>query len=65
MRLAGDTGVKDRLLNGWDTGGRAYKVHLDGFNQLPYLTGQQDKSARNSFFYFNDDGQLVAVRYEN
>ena len=41
------------------------KVHLDGFNQLPCLTGQQDKSARNSFFYFNDDGQLVAVRYEN
>jgi arylsulfatase len=66
LAAAGDTGVKERLLTGWDTGGgRTYKVHLDGYNQLPYLTGQQDKSARKEFFYFNDDGQLVAVRYEN
>ncbi len=65
LAAAGDTGVKDRLLKGWDTGGRTYKVHLDGYNQLPYLTGQEDKSARKEFFYFNDDGQLVAVRHEN
>ena len=65
LAAAGDTTVKDRLLKGWDAGGRTYKVHLDGYNQLPYLTGEQPKSARNSFFYFNDDGQLVAVRYEN
>jgi arylsulfatase len=65
LAAAGDTGVKERLLQGWETGGRTYKVHLDGYNQLPYLTGQQDKSARKEFFYFNDDGQLVALRYEN
>jgi arylsulfatase A-like enzyme len=65
LAAAGDADVKDRLLQGWDTGGRTFKVHLDGFNQLPYLTGQVDKSARKGFFYFNDDGQLVAVRYEN
>ena len=66
LAAVGDTGVKDRLLKGWDAGGgRTFKVHLDGYNQLPYLTGQQDKSARKEFFYFNDDGQLVAVRYEN
>jgi arylsulfatase A-like enzyme len=65
LAAAGDADVKDRLLQGWDTGGRTFKVHLDGFNQLPYLTGQEDKSARKEFFYFNDDGQLVAVRYEN
>jgi arylsulfatase A-like enzyme len=65
LAAAGDTGVKERLLSGWQTGGTTYKVHLDGFNQLPYLTGQQDKSARKEFFYFNDDGQLVAMRYEN
>ena len=40
-------------------------MHLDGFNQLPFLTGQQPASARKDFFYFNDDGQLVGVRYEN
>jgi arylsulfatase len=65
LAVAGDTGLKDRLLKGWDAGGRTYKVHLDGYNQLPYLTGQQDKSARKEFFYFNDDGQLVALRHEN
>jgi len=65
LAAAGDTAVKDRLLQGWQTGGRTYKVHLDGYNQLPYLTGQQDKSARREFFYFNDDGQLVALRVDS
>jgi arylsulfatase A-like enzyme len=67
LAAAGDTGVKERLLKGWQpqAGGRTYKLHLDGYNQLPYLTGQQKDSARNSFFYFNDDGQLVAIRHEN
>ena len=42
-----------------------FKVHLDGYNQLPYLTGSRPKSARNEFYYFNDDGELVAYRYDN
>jgi len=62
LAAAGDTDVKERLLAGWQVGGNTYKVHLDGYNQLPYLTGQQDKSARKEFVYFNDDGQLVALR---
>jgi arylsulfatase len=62
LAVAGDTGVSERLLSGWQIGATTYKVHLDGYNQLPYLTGQQDKSARKEFFYFNDDGQLVAIR---
>src|ERR1700749_1883188 len=41
------------------------QVHLDGYNQLPFLTGQQEKSERKEFFYINDDAQLVAMRYEN
>jgi arylsulfatase len=65
LAAAGDTTVKDRLLNGTSLGGKTAKVHLDGYNQLPYLTGQQPKSARNEFFYFNDDGNLVAYRYDN
>jgi arylsulfatase len=40
-------------------------VHLDGYSQLPYLTGQQPNSARKEFIYFNDDGDVVAMRYEN
>ncbi|MBL8659743.1 MAG: arylsulfatase [Rhodospirillales bacterium] len=65
MAAAGDTDIKERLLKGTTIGGKTYKNHLDGYNQLPYLTGQADKSARQDFFYFNDDGQLVALRYEN
>ncbi len=65
LAAAGEADIKERLLKGSQVGGRTYKVHLDGYNQLPHLTGQQDKSARKEFFYFNDDGQLVALRYEN
>ena len=42
-----------------------FKVHLDGFNKLPLLTGKTEKSPRKGFFYFNDDGDLSALRYEN
>lgn len=53
--------MKDRLLTGWQTGGRTYRVHLDGYNQLGLLTGQQEHSDRKGFIYFDDDGQLVAA----
>ncbi|MBB1627293.1 arylsulfatase [Achromobacter sp. UMC71] len=67
LAAAGDDGVKERLLKGWRPAGanRDYKVHLDGYNQLGYLTGKNDKSARDDFYYFNDDGLLVAMRFDN
>ena len=67
LAATGDTTIKDRLLEGWSpqSGGSKYKVHLDGYNQLPYLTGKEDKSARNEFFYFNDDGMLVGMRWDD
>jgi arylsulfatase len=65
IAAAGDPDIGAKLLKGHQVGNKTFKVHIDGFNQLPYLTGQQPKSARNSFFYFNDDGDLVAYRYEN
>ncbi|WP_456734463.1 arylsulfatase [Bradyrhizobium sp. USDA 3364] len=67
LAAAGDTTVKDRLLNGWQPQGNqtTFRNHLDGFNQLDYITGKTDKSARNDFFYFNDDGDLVAVRFDD
>jgi arylsulfatase A-like enzyme len=52
LAAAGMPDVKDKLLSGCTIGGRTYKVHLDGYNQLPLLTGQTDKSARPEFFYF-------------
>jgi hypothetical protein len=65
LAAAGDTNVNDRLLQGWKIGDRTYRVHIDGYNQLPYLTGQEDHSARRGFIYFDDDGQLVAIRFDN
>ena len=65
LAAAGDTTVKDRLLKGAAFNGTSFKVHLDGYNQLPYLTGEQSKSARNEFAYYDDDGLLVAFRHDN
>jgi arylsulfatase A-like enzyme len=65
LAAAGDPDVKQKLLTGYEAAGKTFKVHLDGFNQLPYLTGEEPKSAREHFFYFNDDGDLVALRYQN
>ena len=48
---AGDTTIKDRLLKGAQVGDKTFKVHLDGYNQLPLLTGQTDKSAREEYYY--------------
>ncbi|MDA9401792.1 arylsulfatase [Bradyrhizobium sp. CCBAU 45389] len=65
LAAAGDADVKQKLLSGYQIGGRTFKVHLDGYNQLAYLTGQQPNSARKEFVYFNDDGDVVAARIEN
>jgi arylsulfatase len=65
LAAAGEPDITDKLLKGYDVGGKLFKVHLDGYNQLSYLTGEQDRSARKQFFYFNDDGDLCCFRYEN
>ncbi|MDF0653075.1 MAG: arylsulfatase [Nitrospira sp.] len=67
LAATGDTTVKERLLKGWapKAGGTTFKVHLDGYNQLDYLTGKHPKGAREEFYYFNDDGELVAIRWGN
>lgn len=65
LAMAGESDVKEKLLTGHKAIGRDYKVHLDGFNLLPYLTGEVEKSPRESFIYANDDAQLTALRYDN
>jgi arylsulfatase len=65
MAAAGDPEIKEKLLRGHQVGNKTFKLHLDGYNQLPYLTGQQQNSARREFIYLNDDGNVVAMRYEN
>jgi arylsulfatase A-like enzyme len=65
VAMAGDTQVKEELAKGYKIGDMTYKVHLDGDNLLPYLTGQTPKGPRVSFLYINDDQQLTALRYDN
>ena len=65
LAAAGDTDVADRLKVGTDLAGTTYKVHLDGHNQLDYVTGAIDESPRKHFFYVSDDGDLTAMRYDN
>jgi arylsulfatase A-like enzyme len=65
LAVAGDTQVTDKLLKGYAVGNMTYKVHLDGYNLVPYLTGQVAKSPRNSFLYINDDQQVTGLRYDN
>jgi arylsulfatase len=63
--IAGDTTVKERLLKGTTINGRSYRNHLDGYNQLDYLSGKVKESPRNEFWYVNDDAQIVAARYQD
>ncbi len=65
LAAAGDTDIAAKLLKGHDADGKNFKVHLNGFNLLPYLTGAEKKSPRNAFIYFDDDGDLVALRFDN
>jgi arylsulfatase A-like enzyme len=65
VAIAGDPQVADKLAKGYRVGSMNYKVHLDGYNLVPYLTGQGDKSPRDSFIYINDDQQVTGLRYDN
>jgi arylsulfatase A-like enzyme len=65
VAAAGDPDITAKLLKGYKAGNRTYKVHLDGFNFLPYLTGQVATGPRQNFFYFSDDGDLTGLRYDN
>jgi len=64
LAAAGDPNIKEQLLRGGVPAlGRTYNVHLDGYNILPLLTGETEKSPRKEIFYFSDDGDLTALRY--
>jgi arylsulfatase A-like enzyme len=68
LAAAGEPDIIEKLKKGHKAGAEGnteYKVHIDGFNLLPYLTGEVDDSPRRGFFYFSDDGDLVAMRFEN
>jgi len=63
LAAAGDSNIKEKLLKGHRVGQMTYKVHLDGYNLLPALRGEAEWP-RREFFYWTDDGNLAALRYD-
>ena len=64
LAAAGVPDVKEQLLKGMRVGNKNFKVHLDGYNVTDHLAGK-GAAPRREFFYFNDDGSLVGLRYSN
>ena len=65
LAMAGNPNVTEELLQGTTADGKSFKVHLDGYDLTPYLTGQTDTSPREAFIYCNDDQQVTGLRYDN
>jgi arylsulfatase len=65
LGAAGDPSIIEKLKSGHHIGDRLFKVHIDGYNLIPYLTGQDEKGPRPGVIYFSDDGDLVGLRYDN
>jgi arylsulfatase len=65
LAVAGEPDIVDKLKAGHRIGETTYRVHIDGYNLLPYLTGQVEHSPRRLFVYFSDDGDVLAIRFDN
>jgi arylsulfatase len=63
MAGVGKPDIKEQLLDGYSAIGRDYRVHLDGYNLLPYFSGETEEGPRKEFFYWTDDGDLANLRY--
>jgi arylsulfatase len=63
--IAGDPDIPKKLLTGHKAGDKTFKVHIDGYNLLEFLTTKGVKSPREGLVYFDDDGNLVALRFRN
>ncbi len=65
LAAAGDPEIKEKLKTGHQAGDKTFRVHLDGYNFVPYFKGEEKKGPRVEFFYFSDDGDLTALRYDH
>ncbi|HEY4729206.1 MAG TPA: sulfatase-like hydrolase/transferase, partial [Actinomycetes bacterium] len=65
LAAAGEPDIVEKLKQGHEAAGKTFRVHIDGFNLLPYLTGEVDKSPRQLFIYFSDDGDVLGIRFDN
>jgi arylsulfatase len=62
---AGEPDLVAKVAKGYAAGGKTFKVHLDGYNLLPFLKGEVKESPRKEFLYWSDDGELMAIRYQD
>jgi arylsulfatase A-like enzyme len=65
LAAAGEPDINAKLREGYKAGYKTYKVHIDGIDMLPYLTGEAKESPRNFFFYISDDGDILAIRMQD
>src|SRR6478609_3319649 len=65
LAAAGEPAIVEKCKAGHTIGDTTYKVHIDGFNLLPYLTGEEERSPRMGLIYYSDDGDVLAMRYDN
>ena len=65
LAAAGEPDIKSKLLNGVTVGDKTFKTHLDGYNFMPFFKGEVAEGPRKEFFYFTDNGDLTALRYED
>ena len=63
LAAAGDPDVKEKLLTGMKAGDKNFKNHLDGYNFMPFFKGEVAEGPRKEFFYFDDNGNMNALRY--
>ncbi len=63
MAAVGEADINEKLKKGHKAGNKTFKVHLDGENFLPYLSGDTQEGPRKDYFYFDDGGQLIGLRY--
>ena len=65
LAATGDPNIKEKLLSGLRIGDKTFRNHVDGYNFLPFFKGQAPKGPRREFFYFTDNGDLTALRYDD
>jgi arylsulfatase len=65
LAAAGVLDIKEKLLTGYQAGEKNFKVHLDGYNLMPFWKGEVKENPRNEIFYFDQGGNLNALRYRN
>ncbi|MET0324466.1 MAG: arylsulfatase [Ilumatobacteraceae bacterium] len=65
LAAAGEPNIVEKCKVGHQAGDKHFKVHIDGYNLLPYLTGEVAHSPRKGFIYFSDDADVLGLRFDN